>query len=133
MKNIFDYSHIKSVSALVLIDKDSKELRGKIICNWSDNPNGSVCTSQVFHYFESDKLIKKQGEYKTEFLKGKKFDSPLIGKASGYGYDKLSSAIGSAIYNNTTERPIIDFKGVGLSGVEKWYDRHFNIEVIQVI
>ena len=43
-KNIYDCKHVKGVSAIALY-KAGKPA-GKIICNWSDNPAGTVCTAQ---------------------------------------------------------------------------------------
>ena len=45
MKNIHDFKHVKSVTAIALL-KNGKPA-GKIIANWSDNPAGSVCTACV--------------------------------------------------------------------------------------
>lgn len=80
-KRIFDYKHVAGVTAIALL-KDGKEA-GKIIANWSDNPSGSVCTAQVFLYGQ---------EWRT-----KPIDACMIGKAGGYGYDKLSQAIYCAL------------------------------------
>lgn len=45
MKSAYDYAHVKSVSAWALLF-DGKEA-GKIVCNWTDNPNGSGCVMTV--------------------------------------------------------------------------------------
>lgn len=91
-KNIFDYKSVKNVSAIALL-KDGKEA-GKIVCNWSDNPAGSVCTAQVFLYGEQYGTKKFK-----ETLSGveHEFSVPMIGKAGGYGYDKRSQAIYDAL------------------------------------
>lgn len=123
MKNIFDYSHVKSVSCIALIDKTSKEVAGKIIANWSDNPNGFACTAQVSiyhpeHYDLKTSYSNKKYEYSDGYI-----PNLAIGKASGYGYDKLSSAIYAAMrkgFDWTFEAP--DFSGVGESGTRKFFE-----------
>jgi len=93
-KNIFDYKMVKGVSAIALY-KNGKSA-GKIICNWSDNPAGRVCTAQVCLWDGefSEQIIQKH--VKTEFLDCH-LPAVMIGKAGGYGYDKRSSAIASAL------------------------------------
>lgn len=90
MKNIYDYKHVRSVSAYALLQKG--KYVGKIICNWSDNPAGSVCTAQVMLW--DGKISPK---IKRERVSGYEVKHTMIGKAGGYGYDKLSSAIYSAL------------------------------------
>ena len=93
-KNIYDYKHVKSVAAIALY-KNGKTA-GKIICNWSDNPAGSVCTAQVMLWDGKISEQVKQVPYESDFLTG---DHPIlmIGRAGGYGYDKRSSAIAAAL------------------------------------
>jgi len=93
-KNIFDLKHVKSVSAIALL-KDGKSA-GRIICNWSNNPAGSVCTAQVMLWDNviSDQI--KEKHLKTEFLDCM-LPTTMIGKAGGYGYDKRSAAISAAL------------------------------------
>lgn len=91
MKNIFDMKHVKMVKAICLL-KDGKEA-GKIIGHWSDNPNGSVCTAQVILW--NDDRVKKVKEKIGESVC--EFDAVMIGSAGGYGYDKFSAAIESAL------------------------------------
>lgn len=93
-KNIFDYKMVQGVSAVALL-KDGQVV-GKIIANWSDNPNGSVCTAQVLLWDKELAPKVKLRRIKTEFLDCE-LAIPMIGKASGYGYDKLSSAISQAL------------------------------------
>lgn len=133
MKNIFDYSHVKSVSVQILQDKKTKELKGKIVSNWSDNPNGSVCTSQVILWFDSSKIVQKVKCYESAMLKDCTFSAPLIGKAGGYGYDKLSSAIAEAFRNNCTKYPKIEFDGAGIGAVRNWFEENFEIELKEII
>lgn len=132
MKNIFDYNHVKSVSASVLLDSKG-EIAGKIIANFSDNSNGSVCTAQVIIYKLPDTVKPKIKRYDSEFLKDDTFESPFIGKASGYGYDKLSTAIANAIRDNTTKCPPIDFDGVGEGKTIAWFKEHLNLDLHKII
>lgn len=89
MKSIFDYKNIKGVSVVCLINKKTKEYCGKIIVNWSNNPNGSVATACV--------ILFNNNPIKQDF-----FNS--TGVAGGYGYDKLSSSIYDALRKiNLTE------------------------------
>lgn len=77
MKTIYDYKHVKGVSAVALL-KDGQRA-GKIVANWSDNPAGTVCTAAVILSIDGGEQVSG------------------IGKAGGYGYDKLSSAIYEAL------------------------------------
>jgi len=86
-KNIFDYKHVKQVSCYSLQDKTTKDITGKIIANWSDNPNGAVCTAQV--------ILWNSNNYNLTQCSGEPI---AIGKAGGYGYDKLSAAIDAAMH-----------------------------------
>ena len=94
-KNIFDCKHVKQVSAIALY-KEGKTA-GRIICNWSDNPAGSVCTAQVMLWDGAISEQIKQKHHKTEFLDCM-LSVVMIGKAGGYGYDKRSAAISAALY-----------------------------------
>ena len=82
MKSAYELSHVKSVSAyaVTMPSGDGVEIVGKIVANWSDNPDGSVCTCTVSVW-----------------------SGPLAGlpkatdRAGGYGYCKLSAALCHAI------------------------------------
>lgn len=74
MKSAYDMNHVKSVKA-VCIMLDGKPV-GKIVANYSDNPNGSVVTA-TFSIWEGP----LSGMEKTTT------------KAGGYGYDKFSSCV----------------------------------------
>ena len=122
MKTIYEYTHVKSVSCIVLIDKTSKEIAGKIIANWSDNPNGSVCTAQVIIYNSEDRGLKAKKSKQKYYSSDDYMPELAIGKASGYGYDKLWTAIYAAMrkgYDWEFEhRP---FAGVGESGTREFF------------
>ena len=93
MKNIFDYKHVKHVSAVCLLNAKTGEYCGRIVANWSDNPAGSVCAAQVMIFGnEPSKEIKAVVEANQKAMAG-----PHIGKAGGYGYDKLSQAIWASL------------------------------------
>lgn len=83
-KSIFDYQHVKGTTAICLLNKETKEYCGRIVANWSDNPAGTVCTACVMLWGNSP--VKTIKDY-----------SHAQGKAGGYGYDKLSQAIWSAL------------------------------------
>lgn len=72
-----DMKHTRAVTAIALM-KDGKHA-GKIIANWSDNPNGSVCTATVWFTAPNDEWVC------------------ATGKAGGYGYDKFSAAVYGAL------------------------------------
>ena len=133
MRNIFDYSHVKSVSAIALIDMKTKDCAGKIVANWSHSPNGSVCTAQVIVYdLEKRGLTPLREEVE---LIGEKTTLPriLIGKAGGYGHDKLSTAIVNAIRKNVDTVEHINFDGVGKEAVRTWFENKLGITFIEVI
>lgn len=122
-KSIFDYKFVKSVSVAILVDKETKDVAGKIISNWSDNPAGTVCTSQVI-LWEPQKygITPKREPYSSRLLEGD-YDVSMIGKAGGYGYCKLSSSIATAINDNTHgDTPPAKFGGVGESGIRDYFD-----------
>lgn len=133
-KNIIDYKHVKSVSVLILTDK-KKELAGKIIANYSDNPSGSVCTAQVFLYpsFKTIKPKIKKYDKSLLVIGGQPYDAPLIGTAGGYGYDKLSSAIANAFERNCTEHPPIKFNGAGIGAVKEWFKNELKLDLVEVL
>jgi hypothetical protein len=70
--SVIDMKGPSNVTAWALLK--SGELAGRLICNWSDN---RVCTALVQFYGD---------DYKSG-----------TGRAGGYGYDKLSSAVYSAL------------------------------------
>jgi len=86
--------HTKSVSVIVLLYEGKQA--GSIISNWSDNPNGSVCTTTVTIYEGPLEITRKE----TIDLMGKQTElvSPWnTAKAGGYGYCKFSQSVGEAI------------------------------------
>ena len=80
MKTAYDFKHVKGTTAIALLKGGS--LEGKIVANWSDNYNGSVCTATV------------------HILHGKHSCSGT-GRDGTVGYDKLSGAIYSALKNQS--------------------------------
>lgn len=82
MKRVHEMKGPKNTTTWALLYEGKPA--GKVIANWSDNPNGTVCSASV--YIFKGPLIKQQkGEFKLDF--------GTIGKAGGYGYDKLSQAV----------------------------------------
>lgn len=109
-RSAYDGSHVKGVSAYVLIHPDSDrrgKIAGRIVANHSDNPAGSVCTATVHVW--SGPLEPMPA---------------TTGKAGGYGYDKLSAAVHDAISRaNWTDKPKIpDFAGAGMSAAARWFE-----------
>jgi hypothetical protein len=90
MKRVTDFQHVKSVTAKALIF-DGKPA-GRIIANWSDNPAGTVCSASVIVWAGP---LKDAKHPKT----GKGLNYGNIGKAGGYGYDKLSAAVYHCLVN----------------------------------
>ena len=105
---VYDMKHVKSVSAYALLYKG--KYAGRIVANWSDNPNGSVCTAVVMIH---------DGPFR---------DMPVTtGKAGGGGYDKLSAAVHEAIcktVNKDSGLDIPDLGGAGMSAVGEWLSKH---------
>jgi hypothetical protein len=90
--SVYDMSHVKSVSFVVLAHPQSTRpgnFAGRIVANWSDNPAGSVCTAQMSIW-----------EGPLSFIPN------TIGKAGGYGYDKLSAAIESGLWKAKEDKAL---------------------------
>lgn len=121
MENIYDMKHVAGTSAWALL-KDGKPC-GKVVANWSDNPAGSVCTAMVYVYNGTHPDFDREP-----------FDRPakdvVYGKASGYGYCKLSSAIGQALRQNYNVKTDMDW--VGESAVIEFFNAR-GIEVFKII
>ena len=64
---------------------------GKLVANWSDNPMGSVCSASLYFYAGPLDLKEQHG--------AKRLDFGNVGKAGGYGYDKLSQAVYQCLRN----------------------------------
>lgn len=131
-KNIFDYTHVKNVHCAI-IQNEHNELVGKIIANHSDNPNGSVCTVQVFlcdkekyGFISQTHKIKLMNEWA-------ELEKPMIGKAGGYGYDKYSAAIYEAIKNNLHDACYPQIAGRGMSAVISFFKEKFNLTIREII
>lgn len=78
MKSAFECKHVEHVTAIALLWEGKKA--GKIVCNWSDNPSGTVCTASL------------------SIRRGPLADiTNAHGRAGGYGYDKRSAAIADAL------------------------------------
>lgn len=112
MKNARDLKHCKSVSAIALLYKG--ENAGRIVANWSDNPNGSVCTASVTVWIGplaiEDKITVDLMGNDTEITQ-----STRTAKAGGGGYCKLSHAIGGALN-------IGEIQGAGIEAVRKYFE-----------
>jgi hypothetical protein len=91
MKRVNEMQGPKSTTAWALIYEG--HYAGKIIANWSNNPSGSVCSASV---------IIHSGP-----LNYPKFNYGNIGKAGGYGYDKLSQAVWQCFQNAGVECKVL--------------------------
>lgn len=74
MKSAYDCSHVKSVKAYLLLWEGAPA--GKIVANYSDNPNGSVCTTTLSIWAGPLKSSESQTK-----------------RAGGYGYNKFDSCL----------------------------------------
>lgn len=90
MKHVTDLKHVRGVTAKALLF-DGKPA-GRIIANWSDNPAGTVCSASVIVWSGPLKDCKHP---KT----GQELNYGNIGKAGGYGYDKMSQAVWQCLVN----------------------------------
>jgi hypothetical protein len=128
MKNIFDYKHVKSVRVYILQDKTTCGIRGKIISNWSDNPNGSVCTTQIISYDHPETVIKSSEDRTIYPLV---LENPSMGRAGGYGYDKESSALSQALMKQGFS---VRFSGAGIESQQcrEFFDK-YNLEIISIL
>lgn len=110
MKSAYDQIHVKSVKAWALLFNG--EMAGRIVANYSDNPNGSVCTATV------------------GFWNGPLKDTNAsTGRAGGYGYDKFSAAVSSALNKVGVKN---DVEGRGDSSVKSLLEK-IGYSVIEVI
>jgi hypothetical protein len=131
-RSAFDGSHVRSVTAWALTHPDHPGIAGRIVANWSDNPNGSVCTATV-----------------AVFTGPLAFIPNTTGNAGGGGYCKFSAAVCDALWRaressatighlDQAEREKLDtldgltFNGAGESAVCAWFEKH-GYQVVRVI
>lgn len=108
-RSAFDCSHVKSVHAWALVHPDSDmggQSAGRIVANFSDNPNGAVCTATVHVW------------------RGPLKELPATtGTAGGYGYDKFSAAVSDALtrggFDDVSAR---DMHGRGDGAIRQWFE-----------
>jgi hypothetical protein len=93
-KTIKEFKHVAGTTAKALIYEGKPA--GRIIANWSDNPAGTVCSASVIIWAGP---LKDAKHPKT----GKGLNYGNIGKAGGYGYDKLSQAVYNCLVNAGVE------------------------------
>ena len=122
MKHVNDLKHVKSVSAIVLLLKG--KLAGKIIANWSDNPNGSVCTTTV-HIWDGPLMIERTRPIKLWDKTENLTCHWITAKAGGGGYCKLSQTVGIAIEH-------CELNGTGMDSVRIFFEKQ-GYEWIDVI
>jgi hypothetical protein len=83
MKRITDLKGPQNTTAWALLYNGKPA--GKLIANWSNNRAGTVCSASVYIYSGPLDLKDQTGDFKLDF--------GTVGKAGGYGYDKLSQAV----------------------------------------
>lgn len=113
-KQAREKKHLKSVSVMVL-QNSFNQIAGRILAEWSDNPAGSVVTADVIIYRPENHGLTQVGDC-----------GVWTGQAGGYGYDKLSAAIGDALYRHTQEyskNPSNDIAGRGMSAVRGYFEK----------
>jgi len=88
MRSAFEHKHVSSVKVWVLQDPATGKIAGRIVCNMSDNPAGSVHTA-TFNIWHTETQPYESG----------------TGSARGYGYDKTSAALYDAIKESGREIP----------------------------
>ena len=93
MKRVTDMKGPKNTTAWALLYNSA--FAGKLIANWSDNRAGTVCSASL--------LIWNGPLSNEDKNKGLIFDLGNIGKAGGYGYDKLSQAVWQCFKNANLE------------------------------
>ena len=119
MKRVFEMQGPKSVTAWALLFEGKPA--GKVIANWSNNRGGTVCSASVYIYRGPLDLKEQKGKFK--------FDFGNVGKAGGYGYDKMSQAIWQCFNNAGIEtKKVKPANGQSRDEFEAW-----GYEVIDVI
>lgn len=124
-KSAFDCKHVRSVMAYVLTHPDCERpgaIAGRIVGDFSDNPNGAVCTATLHVWAGPLKFIPT-----------------TTGKAGGGGYDKASAAVCDALYRAREDAKMYpgiddndkmaalefpDLAGRGMSTVAEWFRKH---------
>jgi hypothetical protein len=91
MRSIFDYKHVSGTTGICLLNAKTKEYCGRIVGNWSDNPNGAVFTCSV--------MLHSTNSFGKDYR-------VAMGRAGGYGYDKVSSSIYQALKKLGLEKEI---------------------------
>lgn len=90
MKTVKEMKHPAGTTAKAILFEGKPA--GRIVAHWSDNPAGTVCSASVIIWGGPLAQCKHP---KT----GKGLDYGNIGKAGGYGYDKLSQAVWQCLNN----------------------------------
>ena len=98
MKTISNFKHVSNVTAKAIVYNGKQA--GRLIANWSDNPAGSVCSASVIIWAGPLADCKHP---KT----GAAFNYRNIGKAGGYGYDKLSQAVWQCFENAGVQTEVV--------------------------
>jgi hypothetical protein len=119
MKRVHEMKGPQSTTAWALLFNGKPA--GKMVANWSNNSNGTVCSASVYIYNGPLDLKQQTSKYKLDFGN--------IGKAGGSGYDKLSQAVYQCFLNCGIEtKTVRPANGRTRDEFEAW-----GYEVIEVI
>ena len=97
MKQVNEMKGPKATTAWALLFNGKPA--GKLIANWSDNPAGTVCSASLYIWNGPLDLKEQRGKLKLDFGN--------VGKAGGYGYDKLSQAVWQCFNNAGIETKVV--------------------------
>lgn len=118
MKRVNEMKGPQNTTAWALL-LDGKSA-GKLIANWSDNPAGTVCSASVLIWSGPLDMKQQTGT--------KKLDWGNVGKAGGYGYDKLSQAVWQCFDNAGIEtKKVKPANGMTRQEFEAWGYEVFEI------
>lgn len=118
MKYVNELKHPKGTTAWALLWEGKPA--GKLVANWSDNPSGAVCSASIYIFSGPLDLKTQTGSTKLDYGN--------IGKAGGYGYDKLSQAVWQCLNNAGIEsKKVKPANGLSRQEFEAWGYEVFEI------
>jgi hypothetical protein len=105
MKHVTEMKGPKNTTAWALMFEG--KFAGKLIANWSDN---NACSCSVLIWAGPLDLKETKG-----------FDYGIVGKAGGYGYDKLSQAVWQVFNKSGIEAKLVrPANGMSRQEFEAW-------------
>ena len=108
MKSAFECKHVSRTDAWALLYKGFYV--GRIVANYSENPNGSVCTGTIGTWLGRD--AKKKRDIQPPLYIG---GESRTGRAGGYGYDKFSAAFDAALRAKQGNGQVLDAQAASLN------------------